>query len=131
VTIDWFTSFYAITARNRAKNDQVAEIWVESVDNCPKRGILVMEELFVPNKRIRTNGHTFFFKFEEDHPELLHIYARHRKEPDDAIDIFFQGISIWNEEYKRFESTLANERLYWFWLDEPKKIVMVITCFDI
>jgi hypothetical protein len=34
-------------------------------------------------------GITFVFKAEPGHPELLHIFARHRTEPDDAINTFF------------------------------------------
>lgn len=81
-------------------------------------------------KRVKVNGYVFVFKFEDDHPELLHIYARHLKEPDDAIDIFFNGIKTWNEGHKRFETKLNNEQVWWFWLDEAQKVVMVITCFD-
>jgi len=42
----------------------------------------------VAYKRLKANGITFVFKYEADHPELLHIFARHSKEPDDAIYFF-------------------------------------------
>lgn len=81
-------------------------------------------------KRLRVRGVTFVFKYEEDHPDILHIYARHLKSPDDAIHIFFHGIHSWNEEHSRWEAVLENEALYWFWRDEEEQIVMVISCFD-
>ena len=84
----------------------------------------------MPYKRLKANGYTFVFKYEDDHPDLLHIYARHRKEPDDAIYIFFNGVAAWNTTYERFETTLDGEGLFWFWIDKPGKVVMVVSCFD-
>jgi hypothetical protein len=51
-------------------------------------------KLTVRYKSERANGITFVFKYESDYPELLHIYVRHLKEPDDAIDIFINGQTL-------------------------------------
>lgn len=32
---------------------------------------------------------TFVFKYDVDAPHLLHIFARHLTEPDDALDVWF------------------------------------------
>ena len=36
--------------------------------------------------------------------EMLHIYARHVPTPEDAIDTFFRGETVWNAERHRFET---------------------------
>jgi hypothetical protein len=81
--------------------------------------------------RVKSNGVIFVFKYEADHPELLHIYARHRKEPSDAVEVYFDAPSVWNPERKRFEAYTETQGIFWFWLDEHRKVVFVITCFDI
>ncbi len=49
---------------------------------------------------------------------------------DDALDVFFSGMErTWNEEFERYESSNETHGLYWFWLDEGKKVVMVVSCF--
>jgi hypothetical protein len=84
----------------------------------------------LPYKRLKARGITFVFKYEPDNPDLLHIYVRHLKEPDDAIEIFFQGEKRWNVEQDLWESQLGNERMWWFWINEADRVVMVVTCFD-
>lgn len=61
---------------------------------------------------------------------MLHIYARHLKNPNDAIYIFFNGNTSWNREKNRWETILGEEGLWWFWLNEADKVVMIISCFD-
>lgn len=73
--------------------------------------------------------YTFIFKFEEGHTDILHIWARHTTEPKDAIKAFFEGESIWNDEYERFETSTQTHTVFWFWIDEEAKKVMIITCF--
>jgi len=75
--------------------------------------------------------HTFFFKHEDDAPELLHIFVRHLTSPDDAIPTFFTGETTWNEINKRFETRTETHTVYWLWIDEKKKKVLVLSCFDI
>jgi len=84
----------------------------------------------LPYQRLKANGFTFVFKYEDDYPDLLHIFARHRKETDDAMYIFFNGVTAWNQAQNRFETFLDGEGLFWFWIDEPGKVVMVVSCFD-
>lgn len=83
-------------------------------------------------KRVREGGITFVFKYDKDAPDLLHIYARHLTEVDDALDVFFDhsAAQVENVEQERFERTNKTHGLYWFWLDEPT-VVMVITCFTL
>ena len=81
-------------------------------------------------RNVRARDVTFVFKYENDAPDLLHIWARHRKMEEDAIYIFFNGVTVRNEEHDCWETQVLKEVLWWFWIDEKKKIAMVITCFD-
>ena len=78
----------------------------------------------------RSNGYTFFFKHEPPEEELLHIYVRHLSNETDTISAFFTGDTTWNQERERWETVGENHTVYWFWLDEKLKKVMVITCFN-
>jgi hypothetical protein len=80
--------------------------------------------------RYAENGITFVFKHDPDAPELLHIYARHMTDPDDALDVFFDpsASQTWNAERERFERFDGKHGLYWFWIEKPT-VVMVVTCF--
>ncbi len=84
----------------------------------------------MPYKRLKTNNITFVFKYEIDHPELLHIFARHLKEPDDAFDIFFNGETVWNSSQNLWETLMNGEGIWWFWINENDKVVMIVSCFD-
>lgn len=81
-------------------------------------------------KRLRAKGVTFVFKYESDRPDLLHIYVRHLKEPDDAIFIFFSGKTTWLKSQEVWETLYENEGIWWFWIDEESKVVMIVSCFD-
>ena len=75
------------------------------------------------------NGIRFVFKMDEVDPEMLHTYARHLTTIDDALDAFFDSTPDWNENFKRYENYTDTHGLYWFWLDQPGKIVMIVSCF--
>jgi hypothetical protein len=81
----------------------------------------------------RAKGHVFFFQWDAVAPGLLHIYARHRKLPDDAIFLFFarSASQTWDDEHQRWERVLGNECVYWFWIDESRKLVQICSCFDV
>lgn len=79
----------------------------------------------------RSNHHTFFFKHEPSAPDLLHIYVRHLSTEAEAIAAFFTGVTTWNQARERFETTSATHTVFWFWLDEADKKVMIITCFQV
>ncbi len=79
--------------------------------------------------RRRCHDHTFLFKYEEDTPDLLHIYVRHLTQPVDAIKAIFSGKTTWNERHQRYETVSETHTVYWIWLDEQVKKVLVITCF--
>ncbi|HEY9680463.1 MAG TPA: hypothetical protein V6C86_02630 [Oculatellaceae cyanobacterium] len=74
------------------------------------------------------NGIRFVFKMDEVDPDMLHIYARHLTTIDDALDVYFDSEPSWNEQFERFENYTDTHGLYWFWLDEPK-VVMIVSCF--
>ncbi|MCB9471480.1 MAG: hypothetical protein H6677_24610 [Candidatus Obscuribacterales bacterium] len=81
-------------------------------------------------KKLRNSGVTFVFKYDEVDDSLLHIYARHMCGAEDAISVFFEAEEDkWNSEFERYESQNDTHVLYWFWIDEPTQVVMVISCF--
>lgn len=80
-------------------------------------------------KRLKANGVLFVFSYDKTAPDLLHIFVRHLVEPSHAIETFFDGETTWNAKHKRFETYTKSHGLYWFWLNEKKKHVMVISCF--
>lgn len=82
-------------------------------------------------KRITEEGITFLFKFDQVDPTILHIYARHLTDIDDALDVFFETQPTWNEQFRRFENYSATHGLFWFWRDESKKVIVIISCFRI
>ena len=84
-------------------------------------------------KRVRENGVTFVFKADDADPDMLHIFARHLTTIDDALDVFFDPSASQsrNPAHDRFERYNATHGLFWFWLDEPGRVVMVITCFTL
>jgi len=86
----------------------------------PKRFVHVSED-----------GITFVFKMDDVDPNLLHIYARHLTSIDDALDVFFDTTPTWNQQFERYENYSETHGLYWFWLNEKKKTVMVISCFRV
>lgn len=78
--------------------------------------------------RDRQSGIVFVFKMDEDAPEMLHIYARHLTAPEEAIDTYFRGETVWNAERRRFETSTETFCLFWFWLEQDA-VVMVVSCF--
>lgn len=82
-------------------------------------------------ERVREAGITFFFKYDSVDSAILHIYARHLTSIDDALDVYFITDATWNDEFHRFENFSETHGLFWFWRNEIKKEVIVITCFGI
>lgn len=80
-------------------------------------------------QRVKEEGITFLFKFDQVDSTLLHIYARVLTTVDDALDVFFETEPTWNEQFKRFENYSETHGLFWFWRDENETEVVVITCF--
>ncbi|MBS1992168.1 MAG: hypothetical protein JSS83_16715 [Cyanobacteria bacterium SZAS LIN-3] len=71
----------------------------------------------------------FVFKFDDEFPDLLHIWVRHTKTVEDAIEVWFEGSETWNAERERFETKTETTGIYWFWLEE-NRVIMIISCFD-
>lgn len=84
-------------------------------------------------QRVRENGITFVFKYDDDDPSLLHIFARHLTSIDDALDVFFDpgATELWNDVHRRYERQSTTHGLYWFWIDEAGRVAMVVTCFTV
>jgi len=81
---------------------------------------------------VKARGYTFILKYDAAAPDILHIFARHLTGIPDVLDVFFNHTSkMWNEDHDRFETFTKTHGLYWFWRDEKKKVVVVITCFTI
>lgn len=83
----------------------------------------------MPYENFEEGGIRFVFKYDEDAPELLHIYARHLTSVEDAVDTFFDGTTeTWNAARSRFETYSNTHGLFWFWIEE-ERVVMVVSCF--
>ena len=83
-------------------------------------------------KNYHYEEYTFVFKYEDEPADMLHIWARHMKTVDDAVEVWFEGTKeLWNNECARFETSTDTECVFWTWIDEPGKVVMIISCFDI
>lgn len=74
------------------------------------------------------SGIRFVFKRDLVEPELLHIFVRHATSPEEAIETFFAAEPIWNEQHKRFETYSETHGVLWYWI-EPRRVVMIISCF--
>ena len=75
------------------------------------------------------SGLVFVFKYDATDPTQLHIWVRHLKEPEDAIDAWFNGTNTWNETNRRFEAIDGPTTVTWYWLDQPTT-VMTTSCYD-
>lgn len=80
-------------------------------------------------KKIR--GVTFFFKCEPEQPDLLHIFVRHLTTIEDALTVFFESEEVFNKKYSRYESSNDTHTIYWNWINESEKKIIIITCFKI
>lgn len=81
-------------------------------------------------RHVRADGFVFAFAYDEDDPQILHIFARHLTTVDDALRVWFNPDveDIWDEEHQRFEVQTETHVLLWTWLTEGER-VLVITCF--
>lgn len=80
-------------------------------------------------ERIKCQDYIFVFKYDENKPDILHIYSRHLTTSDDAIALFFSYDPVWDGARKRYANYSDTHGLYWFWCNQEKKVVMVISCF--
>lgn len=82
--------------------------------------------------RVAEDGFTFVFKYDPGDPEQLHITVRHLTTIDDALDTFFdeEGRTIWNKKNRRFQTYSETHTLYWYWIDEAAKVVMIVSCIS-
>ena len=82
-------------------------------------------------QNFRYRGVTFVFKVDPADSTMLHIYARHLKQPSDAIQIWFGGVHSYNLDHKRFEAVLNGVRIYWFPIDVATDIIMIASCHSL
>lgn len=76
-------------------------------------------------------GYRFVFKFDDENPDMLHIWARHTKTVAEAVEIWFEGTDEpWDPIHRRFATYTESQGLYWIWLEE-NSVVMIISCFDL
>ena len=73
------------------------------------------------------SGLIFRFAYEAGADGPLHIEARHHVTQQDAITAFREGLTVWNDANKRFETHSPSHVLYWTW--HASGSVLVITCF--
>ena len=78
-----------------------------------------------------SSGFTFFFRYDQVDPTILHIYARHLTSIDDALEVFFTSKPIRNRQFRRYENYSKTHGLYWFWRRRSKREIIIITCFRI
>lgn len=81
-------------------------------------------------ERYRVDGVTFVFKYEPG-SDVLHIYARRLKEPAEAIKVWFEGESVWDDAFDRFEASCEGTGIYWYWINEEQEVVMIVSCFNV
>jgi hypothetical protein len=79
-----------------------------------------------------TDGdHTFVFKYDDKFPDFLHIWVNHTKTMEEAADVFFEGEDLGWDDWRKVEVTKwGNTTLWWYWIDEQKKVLMVVSCFN-
>lgn len=80
---------------------------------------------------VEADGFTFVFTHDPADEELLHIYARHLTTIDDALAVWFDEESEdeWNRRFERYETRNRSHVLYWKWLIQGRR-VLIITCFS-
>ena len=79
---------------------------------------------------ITCEGYKFYFKYENDYPDILHIYARGLLMPSEAISVWFDGThEIYNNERQRWQTYTKTHGIYWLWLDEKNSRILIISCF--
>jgi hypothetical protein len=80
---------------------------------------------------INYDQYKFFFKYEDEPADMLHIYARGCFSPADAIEIWFEGTEeTENTEYDRIETYTDTHGIYWLWLDPEQTKILIISCFN-
>lgn len=77
----------------------------------------------------KNRGVTFFFKYEPPENDLLHIFIRHLITMEEAITVFFDSETTFNKKHNRYESSNDTHTIYWNWINEIEKKIIVITCF--
>lgn len=74
------------------------------------------------------SGLIFGFRPDKANQDILHITARHGTTPEEAIETFLTGQTVWDEAHLRFETFSETHGLYWFWWERDRR-VGVISCF--
>lgn len=81
-------------------------------------------------RRVPARGIVFVFKYEDEPPDMLHIFARHRKQPQDAIAVWLGATDHrWDDRYSRFEASHGGQGILWYWIVQDR-VVMIVSCYD-
>lgn len=87
--------------------------------------------------RIKYSDYTFYFAWDREDPEQLHITVRHLTTPDDVLNVFFaeddslNAQTHWNVLRQRFETRNQTHLLYWGWIEKTSKKVLIMTCVNL
>ena len=82
-------------------------------------------------RRVKTTerGIEFHFFFAKGSASDLHITQEHSTTPDDAIAAYFDGITGYDAEHRRFITMTATHTLFWNWVEQDRS-VYVISCIQ-
>jgi hypothetical protein len=80
-------------------------------------------------RRVRTNerGIEFHFFHHSGSASDLHITVVHGTTADDAISTYFDGVTDYDADHRRFVTMTATHTLFWNWIEQDKA-VYVISC---
>jgi hypothetical protein len=79
---------------------------------------------------IESGGERFRFYYDTVVTETLHITRRHGTTVEEAVTVFFDGQTSWNDELRRFETFTETFGLYWA-RHPTDQSVIVISCFPL
>jgi hypothetical protein len=81
-----------------------------------------------PHEEYEANGQRFFFLYDRDQPDILHVVLRGAT-PEDAMRAYFQAEPTWNEVRRRFETVGNTHGVYWVQPAQYPGVVLIISCF--
>src|SRR5271155_5657469 len=88
-------------------------------------------------EEFEAEGHVFRFLYDKEQPDRLHVEVSHGLQVEGAIDVFFDGAHTTRERSdlrgqdgsRTFETLHKNRGIWWKWIDEQKKHVLIWSFF--
>ena len=82
-------------------------------------------------RAVESDGYTFYFLYDRNRADELHISRRIGIDVEIAIDTFFDGTHNEDSRHRRFECYTETHGVYWTWLhgDATSTNVLMISCF--